>query len=756
MKRLLSLPLVAGLASIGSLAFTTPATAVVVGDLLTNSSQTTAWQDCANSNGIVDPTLLDAGGCAYRSTPIEAGNIYKLTCGVTTTKYSSITLAFLDGNDVTVATETTEIFEDATGAYSVTLAAPAGAVTAAVGIYGEHGSGFQDCVLVVANPPPQPTDGSISGTAWFDANGDGILDASEAVIPNTPVSIFQNGALVSQMMTGLDGAYNFGGLDIDQCYNVLFEVADATLQFTVASGDNDAGSTGATPNVCLDAATPNVTMIDAGFAAVPPVIPPADYAVCGVTWLDNNENGTFDDGDIVLSDVDVALISIADGSSQSTSSTDKGYYYFTSLPAGDYKLQFTAPDGHIYTTGSSAPSEGGSFAMDNGMTPQFNLPASSNAAADAACTVQDANAGFIREPVALDPTVAKDDEVKGLVGEALTVDMLANDMPCDGTVAEVDLIGHNVPGSVIYNVSTKQFQVTGTTEAGVFKIKYGIRGACGSYDTATITVTIEAPAPPPPPNGPPEPWGCQIETGGASWGGVDIFSETQFGFSSQYNLYDANQNLVFTGNSNDVSHHVYFNNQWEIEWEGLEYGYDQLSIYYVSAVENGIESNLVKCPRRAISPIALDVDHSGTVEYVRGDFEFDLTGDSIPESLAAWFGPSEGILILKDFGSEINGKHLFGNVEGEFADGFAKLGKLDVNKDSKISGEELESLAIWTDKNSNTRVDAGEISSIASHRIVSLAVDHYKFFARAALEDGKTMIMQDLWFPMAPLATLAK
>ena len=73
-----------------------------------------------------------------------------------------------------------------------------------------------------------------------------------------------------------------------------------------------------------------------------------------------------------------------------------------------------------------------------------------------------------------------------------------------------------------------------------------------------------------------------------------------------------------------------------------------------------------------------------------------------------------------------------------------------------ISGTELESLAIWTDKNSNTRVDEGEISSIASHRIVSLAVDHYKYFARAALENGDTMIMQDLWFPMAPLAKLEK
>ena len=756
MKSLFSLQLVAGLVSISASVMSSSAFAVVDGDLLTNSSQTTGWQDCAGTNGIIDPTLLDAGGCAYRETPITPGVTYKLTCGVISTKFSSITLAFLDADANTVATETTEIFEETTGAYSVTLTAPVGSTTGAVGIYGETGSGFQDCVLVADNPVPEPTDGSISGTAWFDASDDGVFDSDEAVIPGTPVSIFQNGALIDQAETDLDGNYSFAGLDIDQCYNLLFGPADATLQFGVAGSDNDAVSNGATADICLDQTTPNLTDVDAGFAAIPPIAPPADNAVCGRVWIDANADGIRDLDESPLTRSQVELMNAVTGDTFSTETNASGRYSFDSLPAGDYKLTFTAPSGNTFTAGTSVPTRFSSFAMDNGMTPQFNLPDSSNTGLSAACTILHADAGVVPEPVVLEPTVAVDDEVEGFVGDSLIVDALANDMACEGAVSEVDLIGHNVPGNVVFNESSSVFEITDTTEAGTFTIEYGVRGICGSYGTAEVTVVINEVPLPPAPDAPAEPYGCQIETGGAAWGGVDIFSMNQFGFTSQYNLYDADKNLVFTGESNDVSHHVFFNGQWEIEWEGLEYGYDQLSIFYVSAVENGVESNLVACPRRAISPIALDVDDSGAVEYVRGEFSFDLTGDGTAEELMAWFGPEEGILISKDFGDEISGEHLFGNQNGEYQDGFAKLGKLDLNKDRIISGDELAGLAIWTDRNSNTRVDEGEISSIASHRIVSLAVDHYKFFARAALENGDTMIMQDLWFPLAPLAQLSK
>ena len=137
---------------------------IVRDDLITSSNQSTPWQVCGTDAPGVDPTLLDTGGCAFRTTPVVANATYRMSCGVKAVKFASITLAFHDANDDQIASETTSIFEDQAGAFSVTLQAPAGTSTAAIGIYGEAGSGFQDCVLVDATPAPEPTKGSVSYT----------------------------------------------------------------------------------------------------------------------------------------------------------------------------------------------------------------------------------------------------------------------------------------------------------------------------------------------------------------------------------------------------------------------------------------------------------------------------------------------------------------------------------------------------------------------------------------------------------------
>jgi len=80
--------------------------------------------------------------------------------------------------------------------------------------------------------------------------------------------------------------------------------------------------------------------------------------------------------------------------------------------------------------------------------------------------------------------------VDGFIGDVLLVEILANDEACDGNVAEVDLIGHNVPGNVTFNASSGQFQISDTTDAGSYTIEYGVRGSCGSYDTAIVAVEL--------------------------------------------------------------------------------------------------------------------------------------------------------------------------------------------------------------------------------------------------------------------------
>jgi len=255
MKKLKFTTLVAGSAML--LGSGASQASVVDGDLLTGSAVTTAWQNCDGSDLIeeddnqFDVEHLEGSGCVYRETPAVAGEEYKMTCGVSSSKYSSITLAFLNDAGETLADDTTEIFEDVDGgAYSVTLTSPAGTTVAAVGVYGLEGSGFQDCTLLQSDPAPEPVDGSISGVAWFDENGDSQRAAGENIIPSTPVSIYLGDVLVEQLTTDLDGSYYFGGLDVDVCYTVQFLPADPTLMFGAAGGDNAIANEGSTLELC--------------------------------------------------------------------------------------------------------------------------------------------------------------------------------------------------------------------------------------------------------------------------------------------------------------------------------------------------------------------------------------------------------------------------------------------------------------------------------------------------------------------------
>ena len=736
-------------------------------DLITSSVFTTPWQVCDTDSLAVDVTLLNTGGCAYRETTAEPGVAYRMSCGVVPVKFASVTLAFLDADYNTVATRSTEITDDVSGVYSVDLVSPADTVFAAIGIYGEPGSGFQDCVLIDTTPPPEPTKGSISGISFFDENSDSILDGTDRRISDTKVTLLAGGNVVGMTATNSAGEYQFNDLDVDACYTITFAAADATLQLGQPGTDNDADANGMTADICLTEAAPDVDNIDVPFIAIPPVVPPADNAICGIAWLDVNENGVFNDSiDDVLSNIKVRLFNPANDVIDMIRTDSNGSYVFDSLVEGDYRVRFQARDGHEPTIASGSPEAGTSYIDDTGRSIFFNLPGDSNTPADSACTIQNVNGGFIELPVAIEPTVANDDAVTFDVGVDFNIDVLANDEQCDA-VNNVDLLGHNVPGEVAFDTQLQQFVVSNTTDFGVFSINYGLRGTCGSYDTADVRVELLEVIPPAPPAAPEAPV-CRVETRGQTFnGGVDVFNTDEFGFSPTYNLYDRDRNLVITLDSTDVTHKNLigsdanqnespFIGSYEIEWNGTNYGYDQVSIHFVSAVENNVESNLTECIRTFISPIALDLENNGRIARLLGDYQVDLNEDGIEEELIEWFAPSAGILVTADAEGKISGEQLFGNVPGVYADGFAELATLDTNKDGELTGKELSNLAIWNDLDSDTIVDEGELSTLADHQIKALATTHYKYMARATKANGKSILMEDVWLPMSPLTVSNK
>lgn len=150
------------------------------------------------------------------------------------------------------------------------------------------------------------------------------------------------------------------------------------------------------------------------------------------------------------------------------------------------------------------------------------------------------------------------------------------------------------------------------------------------------------------------------------------------------------------------------------------------------------------------SPIALDLDQNGVVERITGEFEFDLNGNGVVESLSEWFGKKEGILVDSTYpgfdDGDLNGWHLYGDLGGRYDDGFDKLALHDFNGDGKVSGEELEGIALWIDANSNAKLDDGELSTLDSYDIESLELSHDEhYISTATLGDGSPMVTRDLW-----------
>lgn len=173
--------------------------------------------------------------------------------------------------------------------------------------------------------------------------------------------------------------------------------------------------------------------------------------------------------------------------------------------------------------------------------------------------------------------------------------------------------------------------------------------------------------------------------------------------------------------------------------------YQAYNLRFIDA--NGRAGPWTRCTYN--TPIGLDLDRTGAIEHITGDFQVDLTGDGHVLHLNEWFSPTDGILIDVTFpivDGNVTGLHMFGNSDG-YDDGFAKLHELDTNNDGYVTGDELSKLAVWVDANSNAKLDKGELNTMQMHGIVSLSTmfrDGYSSFG--TMDDGSSIFMEDVWF----------
>ncbi len=141
------------------------------------------------------------------------------------------------------------------------------------------------------------------------------------------------------------------------------------------------------------------------------------------------------------------------------------------------------------------------------------------------------------------------------------------------------------------------------------------------------------------------------------------------------------------------------------------------------------------------SPISLILDESTSLDADMTVVEFSLDINQ-PNSYSLWKGSDKAPLLVYDptqsrdvtNATRLFGNYTFGGRTAELSrvrldsrpersawkNGYEALALLDTNRDDKIAGAELESLALWFDTNRNAHSEAGEVRSLASVGIIAL------------------------------------
>ena len=204
--------------------------------------------------------------------------------------------------------------------------------------------------------------------------------------------------------------------------------------------------------------------------------------------------------------------------------------------------------------------------------------------------------------------------------------------------------------------------------------------------------------------------------------------------------------------------------------------YAQAQADYESGMKKGINNEFALAavkifkvvPCNVSDPLVVDLDGDG-IELlpIHKGVNFDLW--SSREQAMAWPSADDGFLAMDRNGNGVidNGSELFGNINGDYVDGFAQLADLDTNKDGSVTAEDeaFDRLVVWRDGDVNAKTSAGELLSMADLQIVALPVKGQKvdlqsagnpipFIANAKTKTGE-MLMGDAFLRTAPYPRLA-
>ncbi|MQA18776.1 SdrD B-like domain-containing protein [Rugamonas rivuli] len=276
---------------------------------------------------------------------------------------SGVTVNLRDADGNIVKTTTTDSngnykFSVAAGTYSVDIKAPTGYLitTKDVGSDGNvdsdaDASGNLGSITVVSGQNATNMDaglyqkGSIGDKVWYDTNGDGIQQSSEAGARNVVVSLLnEKGVVIATDTTDANGLYSFTDVGPGK-YSVKFDAPEGYVftkqdQGSNDAADSDAGSNGATAQFSLVSGAKDATR-DAGLVKA--------SSIGDTVWEDANYNGVKDSGEKGVDGVTVKLYDASGVLKATTVTHDGGQYLFNGLQAGSYKVEVTNNSGWYFT-----------------------------------------------------------------------------------------------------------------------------------------------------------------------------------------------------------------------------------------------------------------------------------------------------------------------------------------------------------------------------------------------------------------------
>lgn len=220
--------------------------------------------------------------------------------------------------------------------------------------------------------------GSMGDLVFEDANENGLQDSGEGGIAGVTVKLLDaNKNILQTTTTDQNGNYLFSNLaagnyrlQIVALPGFVFSPQDVD-ESNNGAYDSEADSTGLTKILWLSEGENNMTY-DAGmYKHVDP-----QYGTIG-DWVfeDVNKNGLQDAGETGLANVTVNLLdpNQNDNVLATTTTDQNGNYFFNDLVAGNYKLQFTALSGYVFSPQDVDESNNGAYDSEANSSGKSNV-----------------------------------------------------------------------------------------------------------------------------------------------------------------------------------------------------------------------------------------------------------------------------------------------------------------------------------------------------------------------------------------------